>query len=299
MMKHAILWILIGIVLAGCGEKTTPEYVAEVDAWHSGRVERLRSDTGWLTLIGLHPLSRGMNTLGSGPDATVNLGAKAPTWLGDIAVDDNSAMLAVAPNEVVTLFGAEDGSPVSHLIMATDAEGQPTMLAAGSLVFYVIDRQGYLYLRVKDREAEALKTFTGIDRYPVEAKWRVKAKLEGEPSTLRVPNVLGQVDDAATPGTLVFKLDGKKCRLTPTGDAGESMFLVFGDKTNGMETYPGGRFLVIEAPDADGVVWVDFNRAYNPPCVFSAFATCPLPTAENRLDLPVKAGEKKWGSADH
>ena len=240
-----------------------------------------------------------MNTLGSGPEATVNLGPKAPAWLGDIAVDDNSAMLAVAPDELVTLFGVEGDPAVSHMMLITDAEGAPTMLAAGSLVFYVIDRQGELYLRVKDREAEALKNFTGIDRYPVENKWRVKAKLEGEPGTLMVPNVLGHVEDAATPGTLVFKLEGKKCRMTPTGDPGDRMFLVFGDETNGMETYPGGRFLVIEPPLEDGTVWIDFNRAYNPPCVFSAFATCPLPAAENRLEVPVRAGEKKWGSADH
>jgi len=295
-MKMTMILLLMVFLLVGCGQKTDPGYVAEVDQWHAERVERLRSDTGWLTLVGLHPLSRGLNSLGSGPDANVNLGAKAPVWLGDIAVDDESAMFAVAQDEVVTLFSSEGAPPVSHLMMVTDADGPPTMLAAGSLVFYVIDRQGELFLRVKDREAEALKNFTGIDRYPVETRWRVKGRLEGEPGTLKVPNVLGQVSEAATPGTLVFKLNGNKCSLIPTGDPGESMFLVFGDETNGLETYPGGRFLVIEAPLEDGTVWIDFNKAYNPPCVFSAFATCPLPTTENRLSLPVRAGEMKWGT---
>jgi len=297
-MKRAILILLCGllpVLTAACGQKTDTDYIAEVDAWHAGRVERLRSDTGWLTLVGLHPLVQGLNRVGSAEESEVRLIAKAPAWVGDVAVKDGTAMFAANPELEVFVQGEEAEGPITHLMMTTDAEGRPTVLTVGSLVFHVIDRQGELYLRVKDREAETLKNFTGIDRYPVDARWRVKARLEGEPGTLKEPNVLGQVSDVPTPGILVFDLGGKKCRLTPQGDPGEDMFVVFGDASNGKGTYPGGRFLVVDAPDADGVVWVDFNRAYNPPCVFTAFATCPLPTPENRLAVAVEAGEKIWG----
>lgn len=293
-MKRTIPLLLI-LVLGGCGQQTDPAYVAEVDAWHAGRVERLKSDTGWLTLVGLHPLQPGVNDVGSGPEAGVRLGAKAPALIGSLVVTHEAITFGAAPGIEVFVSGEEAAGPITLVTLATDLSGPPTVLASGSFLFHVIDRQGDLYLRVKDREAEALKNFTGIDRYPVEAKWRVKARLEGEPGTIGVPNVLGQVTEAATPGTLVFKAAGRECRLVPQGEPGENMFLVFGDASNGPETYPGGRFLVIEAPDANGDVWIDFNRAYNPPCVFSDYATCPLPAPENKLEIAVTAGEKKWG----
>ena len=108
--------------------------------------------------------------------------------------------------------------------------------------------------------------------------------------------MLGNSNESPSPGTLVFELEGKECRLTPQGQPGASLFVVFGDETNRTETYPGGRFLVVLPPGDDGIIWVDFNRAYNPPCVFTAYATCPLPSPENRLDVAVMAGEKLWGS---
>jgi hypothetical protein len=294
-MRRVIPLLMMVLLPAGCGPGTDPAYVAEVDAWHAERIERLKSDTGWLTLVGLHPLKMGVNDVGSAADAAVRLAAGQPPLVGSLVVTREAITFGAAPDQAVFVFGREDEGPVDLVAVASDFEGPPTVLTAGSLVFHVIDRQGDLYLRVKDREAEALRNFTGIDRYPVEAKWRVKARLEGGPGTMMVPNVLGQVSEAPTPGTLVFDAGGKECRLTPQGEPGGSMFLVFGDATNGMETYPGGRFLVVEAPGPDGVVWIDFNRAYNPPCVFSEYATCPLPTPENRLAIAVSAGEKNWG----
>lgn len=295
-MTRMILTAAALLLLAGCGQKTDPAYVAEVDAWHAERVERLESDTGWLTLVGLHRLAPGLNDVGSGEDAEVRLIAKAPERLGSIVVSEGKALFGVVPGQEVFVFGSEDEGPITHIDMVSDAEGPPTVLTWGPLVFHVIDRAGELYLRVKDREAETLKNFTGIDRYPVDAKWRVKARLEGEPGTVVVPDVLGNSNESPSPGTLVFELEGKECRLTPQGEPGASLFVVFGDETNRTETYPGGRFLVVLPPGDDGIIWVDFNRAYNPPCVFTAYATCPLPSPENRLDVAVMAGEKLWGS---
>ncbi len=296
-MRTRCLLLAALLLTAGCADRPAADatYVAEVDAWAAQRTERLRSETGWLTLVGLHPLQAGVQEVGSAPGASVRLTAKAPARVGAIDVTKYGVLFTADPAVDVFVKDAAPQDRVAAIAMATDAQGAPTILTTGSLEFHVIDRQGDLYLRVKDRESEVLKTFRGIERYPVDAKWRVMARLEGGEGTLQVPNVLGQLTAEPTPGALVFELDGQEYRLTPTGDASEGMFLVFGDATNGHGTYPGGRFLVIEPVSALGATYLDFNKAYNPPCVFTPYATCPLPAPGNTLPVPVTAGEKVWG----
>jgi len=299
---RAIMWKWVWtftalMLIPGCGgEKTGPEYIAEIDQWHAERVQRLRSDTGWLTLVGLHPLKEGVNSLGASADADVTLASGAPYWLGSLAVTEDKIMLLVHPDAEVELLDGQNDGRLSSCTLATDKEGPPTKLTTGSMVFYVIDRDGKLFLRVKDRKAEILKSFQGIERFPVDVHWRLTARLEHGPTTLKVPNVLGQEASSSSPGILVFAIDGQEYRLTPTGDPGESMFLVFGDETNGKTTYAGGRFLVVDPPAADGTVILDFNRTYNPPCVFTPFATCQLPSLGNMLPVAIKAGEMMWGA---
>jgi uncharacterized protein (DUF1684 family) len=295
-MKNLILPLSVLLLLAGCGgEKTSEEYIAEIDQWHGARINRLESDTGWLTLVGLHPLKEGANSLGASADADVVLAGGAPYWLGTLAVIEDEVIFSVHPDATVEIFEGENEGHLSSIAMTSDLQGPPVVLSAGSLLFYVIDRDGKLFLRVKDRNSEVLKSFEGIDRYPVDIRWKVSARLEEGPASIAVPNVLGHSSSSPSPGALVFEVDGQEYRLTPTGEPGATMFLVFGDATNGQGTYPGGRFLAIEAPAADGVVTIDFNRAYNPPCVFSSFATCPLPGPGNMLPVAIEAGEKIWG----
>ncbi len=205
-------------------------------------------------------------------------------------------MFSVHPDAEVKQLDHTSEGRLASCTLATDKEGPPTVLTSGSLVFHVIDRDGRLFLRVKDRKSEVLQSFQGIDRFPVDVRWRLTAHLEPGPATLTVPNVLGMEDASPSPGVLVFTIDDQEYRLTPTGDPGGNMFLVFGDDSNGKTTYPGGRFLSIEAPAEDGTVSLDFNRAYNPPCVFTPFATCPLPAMTNMLPVAVEAGEKMWGA---
>jgi len=289
--------IMIAVV-AGCGEKTDPAYVAEVDDWHAQRVARLRSETGWLTLVGLHSLGRGENKLGSGPDNDVVMDAVAPAVLGTLNLAGERAEFVPGPGVLVYLW--QDGTAAETAFaggeIKTDGQGAPDVLSSGSLLFYVIQRGEKFFLRVKDRQSVVLQNFQGVDRYPVDKAWRVTAKLEGEPGTVRVANVLGQVAAEPTPGVLVFEVNGQICRLIPTGNPGENLFVVFGDATNGQGTYPGGRFLVTDPPSENGEVVLDFNRAYNPPCVFTDFATCPLPSADNILTVPITAGETMWGT---
>lgn len=293
-----LLWLTLGLCLllpAGCARRTDPAYIAEVDQWHQERLDRLTAADGWLTLVGLHPLHAGLNTVGTSAEHDVRLADKAPAQLGVITVGPGQILFSAYPGAAVTLAGQEDGPPLVGTELATDRSGQPTVLAAGPLLMHVIDRDGLLFLRVKDREAETLRSFTGVDRFAVDRKWRVTAHLEPGPATLTVPNVLGQKSESPSPGVLVFKLAGRECRLTPEGEPGGPLFIVFGDATNGEATYGGGRFLSAAAPAADGTVVLDFNRAVNPPCVFSPYATCPLPPPDNLLPVAVAAGEKLWG----
>ena len=271
-------------------------YVASTEAWHAQRIERLRSETGWLTLVGLHPVSEGVHRLGAVAGSDIQL-AGGPDHVGAIALADGVVSLVPDPQaDVRRWLDGAIGEPFPGGVIATDAAGAPDQLATGSLVFYAIERGERFFLRVKDRQSPVLQGFTGIDRFPLATKWRVTARLEGEPGTMPVANVLGQVEQSPTPGVLVFRLDGQEYRLQPTGERGDGLFLVFGDQSNGHGSYPGGRFLVIDPPAADGSYVLDFNRAYNPPCVFTEFATCPLPGPENRLSVTVTAGEKMWGA---
>jgi uncharacterized protein (DUF1684 family) len=298
VLRWQIISILAGLViLVGCDQQEDAVYQAEIDSWHAERIERLRSETGWLTLVGLHPLGQGVNILGSGPDSDVVLAAVAPATLGTLTLTGGQADLRPAPGIQLVSFveGAEAGEFGGGAVK-TDGQGGPDQIAVGSLVFYVIQRGEKYFLRVKDRQSPVLQKFQGVERYPVNKAWRVTARLEGEPGTVSVANVLGQVAAEPTPGLLVFELDGAIHRLRPTGEPGAGMFVVFGDATNGHGTYPGGRFLSTDPPDENGNVVLDFNRAYNPPCVFSEYATCPLPGLDNMLLVPITAGEKTWGT---
>ena len=287
--------ILMSIFLSACAHETDPGYIEEIDQWHAGRIERLTANDGWLTLVGLHPLHEGSNTLGSAPRVDVQLGDQAPAKVGTMVLDTDHVLFTSNPEVEVRLAGAADPQLFNNMPLVSDTGGKPTVLTVGSLLFYVIDRNGLYFLRVKDTEAQALKEFSGVDRYAVDDRWRITAHLEEGPAMVSVPNVLGQNTKVPSPGVLVFKVKGKEFRLTPQGEPGKGLFIVFGDETNGKTTYSGGRFLGTDPPAEDGTVVLDFNKATNPPCVFSPYATCPLPSLDNLLNVKVTAGEMMWG----
>jgi uncharacterized protein (DUF1684 family) len=190
-----------------------------------------------------------------------------------------------------------DGKPVTSQALRSDADGDQTLLTLGSLSFYVIQRGDRVGVRVKDSQSEARKDFHGIESFPIDPKWRVEARLEpyDPPKSIPVPNVLGSVEPGECPGALVFQINGKTYRLDPILEKGErDLFVIFADRTNGTQTYGAGRFLYA-SPPIDGRTTLDFNKAYNPPCVFTLYATCPLPPPQNRLPIRVEAGEKAYG----
>ena len=273
-------------------EDSKGSYTQQIETWRSQRVERLKAPGGWLSLIGLHWLKDGKNTVGSAKDNDIVLNA-GPAHLGVITLKDGKATIELDPKSAATI----DGKSVAKGELLDDKHEKPTVVAFGTANFYVIDRGGKKALRVKDSDAKTRKNFVGIDYYPIDPKWRVEAKwIPYKPAhELEIPNVLGTVDKMPVPGKAVFERDGKTYELLPVleePDAKEVWF-IFADKTSAKETYGGGRFLYSDMPK-DGKIVIDFNKAYNPPCAFTPHATCPLAPPENRLAIPVTAGEKKY-----
>lgn len=274
-------------------------YLQEIEAWRKDRNEGLKQEDGWFALVGLFWLEPGENRFGSGPENRVLLPeGKAPAVAGTLIREGDAVKVRVAPGVTVT----SDGKPVTEAVLTADAQGKPTVLELGSLSFFVIRRGDKVGVRVKDSQSQALAAFHGLDFYPIQPDWKVNARFEpyDPPKPVPVPNVLGQVLEIPSPGAVVFDWQGKTHRLDALqGSPDGGLSLIFADTTNGKETYGAGRFLDT-APPKDGRVVVDFNTAYNPPCAFTSFATCPLPPVQNRLAVAVTAGEKKYaGGPEH
>ena len=277
-------------------------YKHSIEQWQAGRVERLTAPDGWLSLIGLEWLKDGTNRVGSATDNDIVLNA-GPAHLGVVTLaHDGSMRIALDKDSGATI----DGKAVMEAALVDDlhagADAAPTRVSFGTASFYVIDRDGRKGLRVKDTEAPTRKHFVGIDAFPIDPSWRIEATwvpaAPGE--TLEMGSVIGTIDKYPVPGKLEFTRDGKRFEILPVieepGDA--QYFIVFADRTSGKETYGAARFLYIDPPK-DGKVVLDFNKAYNPPCAFTPFATCPLAPPENRLDLRVTAGEKNYRGSNH
>lgn len=270
------------------------DFIADTRAWHEARIKRLTAEDGWLTLVGLHWLKEGTNRFGSASANEVVFPATAPSLVGTFFRRGSAVSVTIEPGQTLQM----NGKPFQGGILRSDAEGSPDVLELGRLHFYVIKRGDKIGIRVKDPQSEARRNFHGIETYPPSASWRLEARFEPAPAprTLAIPNVLGAVEEMPSPGTAVFSWNGAEYRLDPVVEPGsDKLFFVFADATNRTETYGAGRFLYADMP-RDGKVTLDFNRAYNPPCAFSAFATCPLPPRQNRLPVRVEAGEKRYGS---
>jgi len=296
MLKSAALLAAgfagVQLMSAGVDAGTATDHTKQIEAWRAERVERLKAPGGWLSLIGLHWLKDGRNAVGSGKGNDIVLAA-GPDRLGTITLKDGKATIALEPKAGASI----DGRKVPSAELLDDSHEQPTTVAFGSASFYVIDRGGRKGLRVKDTEAKTRTAFHGIDYFPIDPSWRVEATYEEfKPAhTLDVPNVLGTVDKMTVPGKVSFTREGKQYTLLPVLEAPDAtaLWFIFADRTSGKQTYGGARFLYANLP-RDGKVTVDFNKAYNPPCAFTPYATCPLAPPENRLDLAVTAGEKKY-----
>jgi len=267
-----------------------------VEHWRADRVAELTSETGWLTLVGLYWLEKGDNTFGRAPSNRLVLDHPAlARKAGTFKWDSRGVHFTANPGSGIT----HGGQPVSSLDMVMDTQGEPTVISSGSLRLFVIERSGKVGVRVRDIDSPRRRQFAPIDYFPVTTDWVFNARFEPyEPHRpIKIINILGLEVEQDSPGALVFNKDGREYRLdavlqSPTD---QTLFVMFGDRTNGKGSYGGGRFLHTPLP-SQGTVRVDFNQAYNPPCAFNNFATCPLPPEQNKLTLAVEAGEKAYGN---
>ncbi len=291
---HIATILFVLILFTACNTNNKDAYTQSINEWHKKRITALTKNTGWLTLSGLFWLEEGENTFGSDSSNQIIFPPKAPKFMGSFFLNDS--LVSIKINEGVDVL--IDSTKVTSMPLKNDNQKGMQVMSDGSLIWYIIKRTDKYGIRLKDTEHPNLKSFKGIEQFPIDAKWRVKARLEPYDSTktIRIPNVLGQVSDSPCPGALVFEIDGKTYRLDPIADKNDDEYwLIFADETNEEETYGAGRFLYVDKVDSTGTTYIDFNKAYNPPCVFSPYATCPLPPLQNRLPIRVTAGEKNWG----
>ena len=290
-----------------------PEAHAEAVAdFHAARVAELEAPDSWLSLIGLHWLPEGETSLGSAPENDIVLSAaKADPVVGRVVRSGEEVRFVAEPGVTVT-EGVDStlslpagsgaippdvsGDPaIEEGVLGSAGPGKSVVHRHGPINWILVSRGDDRALRVRDNESPGYDDFHGIDRYPTSPDWRVTARWVPQEKTVLVPDVLGGSSETVSPAYLEFWIDGARHTLDVTGDPDSDRFMmVFADATSGNGTYGGGRYLWFDGPDEAGRVVLDFNLAYNPPCVWTGYATCPLPTRDNRLAVAVEAGEKDW-----
>jgi len=271
-------------------------YTKSVNDWHKARIADLKTPTGWLNLEGLFWLQKGVNSFGNkeGSDCRYN-NASFPAELGSFIYEGDSVVWVNQKNYTIKVNGQQVVGQVP--IKVFSKEEQAMTMSWSDYTWTIIKREDKMGVRFRNLKAKTLINFKGIERFPIDANWRVKASMVAPSQNfLMITNVLGQTTATKTAGKLIFTINNKEYSLDVIDEGGPKYFIVFADETAGKTTYGAGRFIEINKPDALGNTEIDFNIAYNPPCAFTAFATCPLPPPQNRLKLAITAGEKNYGN---
>ena len=280
-----ICWLLIVVSLSAEDRK----YREEIRKWRADYETSLKHDNGWLTLAGLFWLKEGDNHFGTGPGNDLLLPeGSAPEAAGTFVFHDGKTQLRL--NAGVQAF--LNGAPVlTEPALKPDASGNPDRITLGHLSMIAIQRGSRYGIRLWDNQSAVRRDFKGTRWFPAKESYRITAKFIAYPQPKMIPilNILGDTEQNPSPGYAEFELDGKACRLDPLLE-GDHLFFIFKDATSGKQTYPAGRFLYTGLPK-DGKVILDFNQAENPPCAFTAYATCPLPPRQNHLQVAIEAGE--------
>lgn len=291
-MKRLIVYPFLFLLPFSLLAQKTSSYQDSLVAWHQKRIQDLKAPNGWVNLVGLLWLHPGKNGFGSAKNNEIifqhkDMPANAGSFLWE-----NGMVQWVSQNGVATKI---KDSLIQEAILFSANSKQAPQISLGTLRWNLIKREDKIGIRLRDLNAPALKKFTGVPYYPIDAKYRVDAILEKPVSNqLMITNVLGQTTAQETPGRLVFQLNGITYKLDALDEGGDELFVIFGDATNEKETYPTGRFMYVPKPDASGHTVIDFNKAFNPPCAFTVHATCPLPPKQNILPIALKTGEKKF-----
>jgi uncharacterized protein (DUF1684 family) len=292
-MKRRFGSVLAMVFVSLISAQAQTDYARKVEEWRSDRETNLKKETGWLTVAGLFWLKEGTNTVGAGPDFNIRLTNNFKQGkFGEIDFMNGEAALKVESG----VEAQSDGKTISGTIdLVSDDNGKPTEIRTGTQTFFLIRREDRFGIRLKDSNSEARRNFKGLHWFPVDESYKITAKLEAfpEPKEVSVPNVLGGNFKMKSPGILNFTLKGKEYLLQPVDEGDGTLFIIFSDGSSRNETYKSGRFLYADKP-VNGETVLDFNKAENPPCAFTAFATCPLPPPQNKLDVEITAGEKRY-----
>lgn len=301
-MRIGVVFLLAAMAAAqvalsqGIAGHVDAVYQREVEKFRAEEIKDLKSN--WLVLAGLFWLKPGGNSFGTASSNAIVLPAgTAPAEAGVFELNGDEVTLKMEPGLAATI----DDKPAMTAKLQPDTSGKPTVVALGRLRMHVIKRGERTGIRLKDLQNPALRNFSSLHFFPIDTSYRVTATWVPSDSkrTVDVPNVLGDVSHETVPGEVQFSLNGQPLKLTALGgDAAKGLFFVFSDTTSKTDTYPAGRFLEADAVQ-DGKVVLDFNKAYNPPCAVTPYATCPIAPKENRLAVAVPAGEKFDHSKPH
>ncbi len=273
-------------------EMSAEEHKSYIENWHNDRLERLQARQGWLSLAGMEWIEEGKNTFGtaSSNDVIFPQGSM-PEMAGHLILENGS--VRIYPDDGVE-FTIGD-TKVERGIEIFGPEIEALVLTIGQTDWTIIQRSELIGVRIYDKESPYLTEFTGLERFPVDLDWRIKGEFvpNDEPTFISVVNVLGQLNQLETPGTVFFKVDDETYSIDVLPGT-DSFFLIIGDESNKSATYGGGRYLYIDLPDRRGNVVLDFNKLYTPPCSMNPYSTCNLPPVQNRLALFIEAGEKRY-----
>jgi len=293
MYSKAWVWLVspaILLPLAGLGEVAS--YQKEIESWRVERETNLKKDGSWLTVAGLYWLREGESTVGADPENDFVLPeGTGPAMLGSFIYENGNVSFR-ANDGVTVVQKGKDEKPVKT---ATLEPGEKNAVALGKLSMWVHASGPRLAIRLRDLDSPIRKEFTGLQWFPVDPAYRVTAKFtpHPKPKDVEVLNMLGDIELYQSPGVVDFELQGQAIRMEPLSYSDGGLWFIFKDQTSGKETYPSARFLRADDPK-DGKVVVDFNKAYNPPCAFNPFTTCPMPPKENRLKVRIEAGEQNY-----
>lgn len=272
-----------------------PDYETTILKWRQEVDTNLRRENGWLALAGLFWLRKGTNLIGSDPESDILLPKRAPARLGTFEFDGNNVTLNMEADLPVEV----NGVTTTSALLDADQEDVPSFITFSDMRMVVVRRSKGVGIRVWDNKREERQFFPPREWYPVKQEFLVPATYTHyeTPRIVKMPDILGAILDEPMQGFVTFELDGQKQELVVEELPDRRLFVQFMDLTNGSSTYPSGRYHYTDAHE-DGQVFIDFNKAYSPPCAFTDYATCTFPPQENRLSIAIEAGEIFSGSRD-
>lgn len=281
------------LLLAGVASADSTGYRQLVEKWRHDYEAQLTSDSGWLSVSGLFWLHEGENRFGSDALNDIVLPASAPAQAGTFDFHAGKTTVHIHPGVTATI----NGKPVQSAELRPD--NRDDRLVLGDLTLYVHASGDRFALRLKDKHSPLLKSFTGLQWFPVDESYAISARFipYDSPKQFDSQNVLGDPIKMDIVGYVLFSLHGQEYHLEAEANPDGTLFIVFRDLTSGKETYPASRFLDTDLPKdgpAGKTVQLDFNKAYNPPCAYNPYTTCPIPLPANRLRVEIPAGEKLY-----